>query len=87
MATPTRPKSSPAELNDELHALIDLELGHPRRRTTPAAQDRADQDALYAIADALRKPRWDTALLDEVCDIIRDTGRPVTGPPLAVIAS
>jgi hypothetical protein len=34
MTTSTRPKPSPAELDDELQDLVDLELGHPRRRST-----------------------------------------------------
>lgn len=86
MTAATRP--SPSEVNDELQTMIDLELGHhPRRRTTAAGQDRGDRDAVYAIAEALRSPAWDTELLEQVCDIIRDTGRQVSGPPLAVIAS
>ncbi|MFL6163575.1 MAG: hypothetical protein ACJ74U_15295 [Jatrophihabitantaceae bacterium] len=84
MTALTRP--SWAELNDELHVLLDLELGRPRRRVSAQLQDRTDRDAVYAIADLLRRPHWDTALLEEICDIVRDTGRQVSGPPLAVIA-
>jgi hypothetical protein len=84
MTATTRP--SWAELNDELHVLLDLELGHPRRRVRAQLQDLTDRDAVYAIADLLRRPEWDTALLEEICDIVRDTGRQVSGPPLAVIA-
>jgi hypothetical protein len=87
MTTSTRPKPSPAELDDELQTLVDLELGHPRRRTTAGGRDRTDQDAVHAIAEALRDPHWDSRLLDDICDIIRDTGRQVAAPPLAVIAS
>ena len=64
--TATQPKSSPAELNDELHALIDLELGHPRRRTSSDEQAQADRQAVHAIAGALRKPDWDSELLEEI---------------------
>jgi len=85
MTAATRP--SPAELDDELQALTDLELGHPRRRATAMAQDRDDRNAVYEIADLLRNPHWDTSLLELICDIIRDTGRQVSGPPLAVLAS
>ena len=85
--TATQPKSNPAELNDELHALIDLELGHPRRRTSSREQAGADSHAVHAIAGALRKPDWDSELLEEICDIIRDTGRPVGAPPLVMLAS
>lgn len=42
---------------------------------------------MHSIAEALRDPAWNSELLEEICDIIRDTGRHVTGPPLAVIAS
>jgi hypothetical protein len=42
---------------------------------------------VHAIAEALRNPAWDSRLLDDICDIIRDTGRQVAAPPLAVIAS
>ena len=88
MASDTaRPQQNPAQLDEELQLLIDSELGHPRRRTTIARRERGDRDAVFAIAEALRNPAWDTALLEEVCDIIRDTGREVSGPPLAVIAS
>lgn len=82
----SRPKASPAEVNDELQTLVDLELGSPRRRTTAGLQDRSDRDAVHAIADALRNPVWDSALLEEVCDIIRDTGRQVGPPPLVALA-
>lgn len=85
--TATRPKPSPGELNDELHALLDLELGHPRRRTNSGEQAGADSRAVHAIANALRNPDWDSELLDEICDIIRDTGRPVGAAPLVMLAS
>ncbi len=84
--TTARTRSTPAELNDELHALLDLELGHPRRRTTASSLHRGDRDAVHAIAEQLRRPAWDTELLEQVCDIIRDTGRQVSGPPLARLA-
>lgn len=82
----TATRRSAAELNDELQALLDLELGHPRRRVSAQLQDHSDRHAVYAIAELLRCPDWDTALLEEICDIVRDTGRQVSGPPLAVIA-
>jgi hypothetical protein len=84
MTASTRPW--PAELNDELQSMLDLELGHPRRRASASSRDRDDRNAVHEIADLLRRPDWDTALLEEICDIIRDTGRPVGGPPLTVIA-
>jgi hypothetical protein len=88
MATATaRPRPTPAELDDELQTRLDLELGHPRRRTTARVQRRDDENAVEEIAHALRNPHWNTELLEEICDIIRDTGRQVTGPPLAVMAS
>ena len=88
MATGTGPvRSTPAELDDELQALVDVELGNPRRRAMAGHQARYDSDALYSIAELLRNPRWDSELLELICDVIRDTGRPVGGPPLAVIAS
>jgi hypothetical protein len=87
MAAAGRAKQTPAQLDEELQLLIDSELGHPRRRTTTARRDRGDRDAVFAIAEAMRNPVWDTALLEEICDILRDTGREVSGPPLAVMAS
>ena len=44
-------------------------------------------DTVGAIADALRNPGWDSQLLEEICDIIRDTGCQISGPPLGVMAS
>jgi hypothetical protein len=84
MTAGTRP--SPAELDDELQSMVDLELGHPRRRASASSRGRDDRDAVHSIAELLRRPEWDSELLEEICDIIRDTGRPVGGPPLVVIA-
>jgi hypothetical protein len=89
MTAAARPRPTPAEVDEELQLMVDLELGHPRTkaaRTTSEQQADQDSQAVHAIADLLRSPEWDTALLEEICDLIRDTGRPVGGAPLARLA-
>jgi hypothetical protein len=83
MASPSRP--SWAELDDELQAMLDLELGDSRRRVDEQAQAERDRRALHAIAGLLRNPDWDGALLDDIVQLLRDTGRRIVGaPPLQV---
>ncbi len=73
-----------AELNDELQAAVDLELGHPRSRVDAVTQAVRDRRAVHAIAEALCEPQWDSVLLEEIVQLIRDTGRTVGPPPLAL---
>jgi hypothetical protein len=80
--TATSRRRSPADI--ELQALIDLQLGEPSRRADAADQAEVDRRALEDIAYQLRSPDWDAGLLEDIVQIIRATGRQVSGPPLQV---
>jgi hypothetical protein len=81
----TTSKPSPADIDDELQRLVDQELGHPRRRSTAPGQTERDRQAVHAIGYALRSPGWDSALLEDIVQLIRATGRQVSAPPLEVL--
>jgi hypothetical protein len=85
MTTTAPGRRSPAQLDRELQALIDLQLGEPGHRVHADRQAEVDQFALQEIAYALRSPDWDRGLLEDVIQIIRATGRQVSGAPLEVL--
>lgn len=74
-----------AFVGDGLHC---TECGYSNQATisatVPIHEDGrkvSDTEAIELIAELLRDPEWGTGMLEDIADIIRDTGRSVENYP------